>query len=286
MNRLRHFGWIGAVFALALLSGPSLAQFNDYTTEQGWQAHLDRMKRIDAILASWKTPTSTPSAETPTVEENPVAETTPDNTAIYAPKKAKTYTEVASSWPDKPKEAVEKLADKYGAPQEVTDSQITWYFNGPWKRTTVYSMEAPFDFPVAHTEYIEQVIDARVPADKVAALDEFNGSLFVDSLQGELTARGDSEEMNILTLNLAGDILNNRRSAEGAREYFAQTAMELEEGNIPEYTQILQFDTGPGDTTDQDGSLPTDRSSPVPKDQENSVPYDQDSSMPTIPHNP
>jgi hypothetical protein len=38
-------------------------------------------------------------------------------------------------WPDESKEAAQLVIDKYGDPDEATDSVLIWNKAGPWKRT-------------------------------------------------------------------------------------------------------------------------------------------------------
>lgn len=53
----------------------------------------------------------------------------------------------------RPKEAhytAQKMLDKYGPPHEATPTQLTWFGNGPWKRTVVQKEEIDHKFPMPH----------------------------------------------------------------------------------------------------------------------------------------
>ena len=39
-----------------------------------------------------------------------------------------------AQWPEASREAARLVIDKYGEPDEVTETQLTWYHPGPWKR--------------------------------------------------------------------------------------------------------------------------------------------------------
>lgn len=69
-----------------------------------------------------------------------------------------TLDRIVSSWPAHPREGVMKIVAKYGLPNEATPSRVTWFNNGPWKRTIVYRDEIPHDFPKPHTDFVEQFI--------------------------------------------------------------------------------------------------------------------------------
>ena len=111
---------------------------------------------------------------------------------------------------------------KYGLPTDVSARQVTWYGNGPWKRTTLYKEEVTHNFANAHKDVLEQTINYRVPLDKLAPLAEFNGSLIVNRTRGELSSISDGEDTNFLTLNVANDLVKGERDIEQAMTYFAQ----------------------------------------------------------------
>jgi hypothetical protein len=128
----------------------------------------------------------------------------------------------AAAWPEKTRQLMARLITKYGMPAEATERQVTWYGNGPWKKTTVYKEEVAHNFASAHKDVLEQTVSYKVPVDKVAALVQFNGSLVVNRTRGELTSSADSEELNFLALNVADDVIRGDRDVEQARTHFAQ----------------------------------------------------------------
>jgi hypothetical protein len=128
----------------------------------------------------------------------------------------------AASWPEKTRQLMAQLITKYGMPAEATERQVTWYGNGPWKKTTLYKEEVPHNFASAHKDVLEQTINYKVPVDKVAALVQFNGSVVVNRTRGELSSSSDSEELNFLALNVADDVIRGDRDVEQARTHYAQ----------------------------------------------------------------
>lgn len=149
--------------------------------------------------------------------------------------------EFIRGWPGEAKKAATAMIQKYGAPNEYTESMLVWNNNGPWLRTIVYKEEVDHHFPMPHKDVMEQFVGYDVPVDKFNALAEYDGSVIVERTKGVMSARCDKEEANILALNLAHDIVEGKRSVEDARQFYAQTIMQLMKGEKPEYTQKLMF---------------------------------------------
>lgn len=84
--------------------------------------------------------------------------------------------------------------------------------------------EIVHDFPTPHTDYLTQYVDYPVPADKASELRQFDGSVLLDRTAGQIGARCDHEAYNTLTLNLAGEIIEGKRSVDDARRFYGETA--------------------------------------------------------------
>src|SRR5690348_11061023 len=69
-------------------------------------------------------------------------------------------------WPPKTIALAVDLIKKYGEPNDAAPHQITWYENGPWKRTAVFKEGVPHKFPKLHEDVLEQTVDYRVPLEK------------------------------------------------------------------------------------------------------------------------
>lgn len=151
--------------------------------------------------------------------------------------------QILADWPAKPKAVAYIMIKKYGLPQEAAPSMLVWHENGPFKKTVVSRTEVEHNFPKPHTDMLKQVVEYRVPPDKVDDLAAFDGSLIYDRTAGELAAKCDNEAMNILALNLADDIVKGRKTAAQARDAYAATAMAVMTGQkAPVTTARLQFD--------------------------------------------
>lgn len=146
-------------------------------------------------------------------------------------------------WPKKVQKAIDEMTEKYGAPDERTNNTVTWYNNGPWKRTIIYREEIEHKFPKAHTDFVEQFINYKVPVSKYDELAEYDGSIICERTKGEISARCDKEGMNFLAINLAHEIATGKKSVAEAREFYAKTAMASMVGKESEYTEKLLFGT-------------------------------------------
>lgn len=157
-------------------------------------------------------------------------------------------------WPDAAQRAARAMIDKYGEPEVVSEELLLWRNTGDFKRTVVFREEVDHDFPMPHKDVLLQTVSYRVPAEKADELTRFDGSLYVDRTAGELSAKCDREEANILTLNLAHDIIEDRRGVDEARRFLAETLVSAMAGRESDYVEGLKFETM-GDAADRDEAL-------------------------------
>ena len=166
-------------------------------------------------------------------------------------KPAMSAASVIAGWPATPKEVAIKTIAKYGQPNEATPTMLVWHDNGPWKKTVVFREEFKHDFPVPHTDLMQQWIDYKVPLDKYDDMAAYDGSVVIERTTGMISARCDKEEANFLAINLAHDVATGKRSATEARAFYADAVMKSMKGEKPPYMQGLQFPM-PSGTSDAD----------------------------------
>jgi hypothetical protein len=147
------------------------------------------------------------------------------------------------NWKDTPKDAANKMIDKYGIPEEVTDHRLVWHNKGDFARTMVTNEEIDHDFPMPHKDCLLQSVNYEIPVEKFSDIAEYDGSVITERTKGTMAARCDKEPMNYLALNLAHDVAQGKRSVEDARSFYAETAVAFMKGEKPEYTQKLVFST-------------------------------------------
>lgn len=161
-------------------------------------------------------------------------------------------------WPKMSLAVAADLITKYGLPQESNSRQLTWYDNGPFKRTVLHREEAQHNFPYPHKDILEQTVNYKVPPAKVADLVKYDGSLLIDRTRGELTVHCNNEPSNILTLNIADDIVKGERTVEQALAYHAQVVRGVQIGEPETYPSKLRFKSSQAasETADPDDEAP------------------------------
>jgi hypothetical protein len=165
---------------------------------------------------------------------------------------ATSTTEALRDWPETPREVAGQMIERYGEPDDVTSDQAIWHRTGPWKRTVVHRDEVPHRFPKPHTDVLEQFIDYRVPLGRFDDIAAFDGSVIPERTKGEISARCDKEEMNLLALNLADEVASGRRTVDDARQTYTEQAMAAMMKRDAPYTTGFLFDLPRGDTADPD----------------------------------
>ena len=160
-----------------------------------------------------------------------------------------------SGWHEASQDAAKKMQEKYGDPDEVTDTMLVWHDSDPWVRTIVYKEAVQHDFPMPHPDVLEQFIHMDVDPDYFDDLAKYDGSVIVERTKGEISARCDKEGANFLAINLAHDIMQGERTIEEARQFYAETIKQVMDGETPEYTQGFVFDPAEQDVTNPDESV-------------------------------
>jgi hypothetical protein len=162
------------------------------------------------------------------------------------------------SWPEESREAAQLVIDRYGEPDEITESQLTWHDVGEWKRVVATKAFWQHDFPVPHMDAVESVIDYRVPPEKFTPIAEFDGSVVVERTTGEVSARCHDVEANRLALNLMHDIVTGAKTIEGARQHYAQEFLDYRRKKATPYMNELRFAPADGAAGDPDHRVLSD----------------------------
>lgn len=161
-------------------------------------------------------------------------------------------------WPATAKMAAESLMKFYGPPDEATASCLTWYNNGPWKKTVAFRDGVPHDFPEPHTDVLEQFIDYHVPANKAGLVAQLEGSLVIDRTKGEVSVHCDNEGANTLSMNMMHEIVTGQRTPEEAREFIKNEIVEYMMNRPAPYAEKFQFKLPEGEQWDPDVTVVED----------------------------
>jgi len=154
--------------------------------------------------------------------------------------------QVIQDWPEVSREVAVEMMQRYGEPDGVTPDHLMWSNEGKFHEISVYRDAIEHNFPYRHMDVVKHTVYMRVPSDKLDDISEFNGSLTVNRTRGTISAFCDSEQHNVLSLNLAADIINNQKTVQEARQTFA--SLTAESGQMTtrdsdrEYIEALRFD--------------------------------------------
>ena len=146
-----------------------------------------------------------------------------------------------SNWNKSSQMAVDEITKKYGDPNGVTDEELIWINAGVWKKISITKTESKHSFPIEHTDMMQTTIMYKVPEDKMDELGVFDGSVTFDRTQGTMSARCDQEGNNFLALNLANDIITNKKTVVQARKAYGDIIKQKMSGESPEYMAKLTF---------------------------------------------
>ena len=157
----------------------------------------------------------------------PSAKTSPPiETAGNAVDREVSAVQAVDQWRDFSASAARLLMSEYGVPDEVNPDSLVWNNNGPWRRTVVRNAR-PSAVAGEDLGIVEQTLSYAVTRPQASNLAAFDDRLVFIPRAGELSARSDREEFNILRLNLADDVVHGRSSPAQARDaYFKTLALE------------------------------------------------------------
>ena len=156
---------------------------------------------------------------------------------------AERVRDILEQWPEQSQKSAKAMLKKYGKPAAISKEMLVWTNTGPFVRTEVYGHEVQHNFPMPHQDVLQQYVNFRVPPDKMDDIAKFDGSVVVYLTDGLMASRCHKEAMNVLTLNIAADIAQGRKTVKEAREAFARHAEAYMNGERPQITQELTFDT-------------------------------------------
>ncbi len=127
-------------------------------------------------------------------------------------KRFKSYIkESYENWTNEsPVEYSQNLEKTFGAPDEMTNSQLCWIAKDGFKRIVVKDEFILHSSPAPHYDFIYCYVDLQVPKQYAEDLAKSSGSILIDYLKGEVGARCGSITANATTLNYVMDVVAER----------------------------------------------------------------------------
>ena len=99
-----------------------------------------------------------------------------------------------------PAETIRKLTRNYGPPQSKTDEGAVWLNIAGMDRVEVRDEVIPHDFPAPHKDWLYSTKKIKVNPDHADDYANVTGSIHIDILKGEVTARCQTLDKNADTL--------------------------------------------------------------------------------------
>lgn len=131
-----------------------------------------------------------------------------------------------SAWKnDEPKELVKSLSKKLGVPDEITETQATWYNKDGFKQITVKDEYILHCCPAPHYDFVYSTVDLHVPKKFVRIFAESSESILLDLLKNEVSARCATLSANAVTLNYVMDVVSGR--VKGSKEEYETRIKQL-----------------------------------------------------------
>jgi hypothetical protein len=148
---------------------------------------------------------------------------------------------LTNGWPESSMTAAKEIISKYGAPTETTSNALIWRNVAPFREIIVHKEVFDHRFPLLHQNSVQHVVDYKAVDSKVDDIWRYNGSIVLDRTKGQMSSFAQNEAMNILSLNLAHDVMTGKLSADAARVQFGKETLAYINGKRDANTTVLSF---------------------------------------------
>ncbi len=147
---------------------------------------------------------------------------------------------VTESWSDYSRLQAARLMEKYGPPDKVGHAELVWSGRAPWSSIRVWDVTPYYDSSLGDPNLEQAVYYPVIPGQR-GALKALPGKVRASRDGTELSARGASEPANLLSINLAEEVLSGRRTPEEAADFHESTLDLSVSGKSSPYLERLLF---------------------------------------------
>jgi len=122
-----------------------------------------------------------------------------------------------------PKKTVTKYIMKFGLPYDISKDQVTWKNMAGFDKTWILDERIKHTHPVDHIDFVYSTI--KVPGIKpehVCIISHSTGSIFIDQLKQEATARCHYLVKNAVSLGFVQDVVAGKINKKDARKEYAR----------------------------------------------------------------
>jgi hypothetical protein len=147
--------------------------------------------------------------------------------------------QVVNNWKNEmPQKYALKLLQEFGAPNYVTMSSLTWLNPHPnIQRISIVNEKIFHDSPVRHYDFVYSTANIATTPAQACMLQFISGSILVDQLKKEITARCSSLVKNQITLGFVYDYTTGR--LHGSKEQLQAEYKRRIINNIPSRSNIF-----------------------------------------------
>ncbi|MFA6317213.1 MAG: hypothetical protein WC943_07330 [Elusimicrobiota bacterium] len=148
---------------------------------------------------------------------------------------------IIQGWPKDSRMIADVVMERYGRPDDWTETALIWRAKGPWKRMIVHRKPwgaRPFDWS---PDVLQQTVSYRVPLNRIADLAAFDTRISVNRTTDELSSRANDERWNYLALNLADEVIVGWKTPEEAKLEYRRVRRLAEAGKSSPYIEGLRF---------------------------------------------
>jgi len=133
-----------------------------------------------------------------------------------------------SNWThEEPVRYAKHLEKTFGKPDELTDTQLSWFGKDGFKRIVIKDEHILHGSPAPHYDFIYCYVDIQVPEDLADELAKSSGSILIDFLKNEVGARCGSITANACTLNYVLDVVAGRTKA--SKDEYEKRILEMKD---------------------------------------------------------
>ncbi|MFI5361026.1 MAG: hypothetical protein ACHQ49_03560 [Elusimicrobiota bacterium] len=140
-------------------------------------------------------------------------------------------------WPEYSRDLAGLMIQKYGPPDEIVPSQLSWSRRGEWTQIVVFKDALDFD----RQKGLLEAVPYFVPLRRWRELAAFDRGVSYDPMKRELVVRTDDEGSNYLALNLADEVVRGLRTPADANAFYDKTVSLSASGKSSAYTRGLRF---------------------------------------------
>lgn len=151
----------------------------------------------------------------------------------------KEFHDLVSDWDSEPaKEYATKLIENLGEPDHDMSSmgEMWWFDKAGFDRIIIKDEKIEHKFPSPHLDFVYSTKgDIELSKEQAAALNHATGSIMVDQLKGEVTARCGALPANAITIGFAEDVANGDWEDLSPEAMKTEYARRIKSGETPSW---------------------------------------------------